>query len=155
MRVAVVAAMILFVAGGLSCRYDETITGLRSYYVGKDCALHVEKGAVMDDGLKVDKTGRPEVVRAFRGERVLWCNRSDHMVTFIVSDAKVLGGRRSVRLAPGECVMLRVGTSRSDWKVRWVCWHVDANGDTVEDGDGTSPGKSEDTPPYTPPDPQP
>jgi len=100
----------------------------------------------------VDLTAPREGIVVSRGHVVMWRNASGNMVTIKVTDADVLGGRESIRLGPGEWASTRVGRGASDtWDVRWVCWRVASDGedagDPVEEGDGGSPGRTDDPPP--------
>ncbi len=145
-----VVALILTAAFVTSCHEFDWRGTLRSYYIDSDCELRVDVGGVTDRALKVDADGKPAFIGVYQGEKVMWCNRTEHWVTFVVDDAKVLGGRRSIRIAPGECVTLRVATARAEWKLKWTCWSRGDDGTIVEDGGGASPGKTENPPPPPP-----
>lgn len=150
MRIVVAVLMVLCTAVLVSCRDLDVGKQLRTYYVGKDCVLRVSMGTTAEHDADRGATGGVQVVTVYRGEKVAWCNRTNHMITYTVSDPKVLGGRRTIRLAPGECVTYHVGTSAREWKLTWRCWST-AGGETVVEGGGASPGKTEDPPPPPPP----
>lgn len=137
MRVLAAAAIVFTAVLMTSCHETEVKQGLRSYYMDRDCTLRVSTG-------KADKVS---LVSVYRGEVIVWCNRTDHTVTFLVSDPKVFAGRRSIRLAPGECARIRVGTGDADWTISWRCWTVSETGEIIDEGGGGSPGKSEEPPP--------
>lgn len=148
MRFAAVAVLALVTLLVTSCHETRVrTTDLRAYHVDADCVLRVSMDGAVDPKGMPDPGEAVSLVNVYRGETVLWCNRTDHVVTFVVTDPKVFAGRRSLRLAPGECVPVRVGTGKSDWFVEWHCWRMTPEGETIDEGSGGSPGKSENPPP--------
>jgi hypothetical protein len=144
MRVVVALLAVACAVLMSSCREPVITSAGHTVYLAKDCQLHMSRmGGVAGEAVA-------DTVSLYRGQRVQWCNRSDNFVTLIVSDPKIFGGRRSIRLAPGECVWIRVGTGLRTWKISWRCWRMGEDGEVVEEGGGASPGKTDDPPPPPP-----
>jgi hypothetical protein len=80
------------------------------------------------------------------GQTIEWCNTSSFSVVILIDDPSALGGRRTLLLAPGECVTIRVLRGRGDFMITWAYRAEDG---TVE-GRGGTPGKVD-----CPPAPQP
>ena len=128
----VLTACVLVLAGSLASCHEAALV---TFKFGKDCDLIAVAGSTSDELMVV------------RGHIVRITNESGRYVSITVSDAAILGGRRSLRLTPGETVFVRVNTDAAkDWTITWKCWRIEDDG-PVDDGDGGSPGKTEDTPP--------
>lgn len=132
MRRAILAAVLVAVGGLL----------VSSCYDTPDQKLHFGAGFVL-----IGDKNEPVTALSFLvGQKVQWCNETASTVIVTTSDRKILGGRTSVRLAPGECIEIKVLKSHGDFTLQWA--YVGEDG-TVE-GEGGSPGKVECPPPPQP-----
>ena len=101
--------------------------------------------------MAIDGANKPvEKLVLYRGKLIKWCNSSEKAVTLVFSDHKVLAGSYSLRLAPGESVVRRVGSfdTDPDDTITWEIWCTDPDtGDKT--GGGGPPTEKEDPPPTT------
>lgn len=80
----------------------------------------------------VDVDGKPITeLMVDNDDLVMWRNSSSELVKIIVSDAKVLSGRKSVRLSPGESTVIRVGKTVGLSRLVWYCGEDGGGGGTT------------------------
>ena len=70
--------------------------------------MSTETYSVGADGTVLNAKGEPTVDLYFtRGDVIRWCNETEFIVV-IKTDKRILGGRDTIRLKPGDCIELRV-----------------------------------------------
>jgi hypothetical protein len=135
MRVKITLLVMCGLSLTLACPEQDFATNLSTYGFTDNCELV----------LKYDKEPRRDLV-LHSGQLVRWCNDSGNYVTVQSTDPRVMSGRRSIRLAPGECTFLRVLSGSGKWDLKWTCWAPLPHGGILETGGGGSPGRSEEPP---------
>jgi hypothetical protein len=138
MRTMIVAFVMPFVLMVSSCHERDVHKTMPMYGITDDCML-VLKG---EDDSATEATNI--VLNATT--LVRWCNESSNYVTLKSDDRRVLGGRASIRLTPGQCILLRVLSGTGEWELEWDCWSIDPDGNREEKGGGGSPGMTDEPP---------
>ena len=128
MRIACCLLIALTTTFLTSC-YEMHGMGAKTIFIDTDCSFYFNKTAGVSE------------VDLKSGDIITWANKTGHYVTFVVDDAKILGGRRTLRLQPGESASIRVGTRMKAAAIWWHCWQMDEKGDPVptEGGEGGGP----------------
>lgn len=94
------------------------VTSMKVIAVATACRLVDAKGVELRD------------VTLANDDLVKWQNQTGSVIKIVVTDSKVLGGRRSLRLEPAEFVVIRVGRSAGSSLLLWYC------GGASDDDDG-------------------
>ena len=97
--------------------------------------MTAQKYSVRADGTVLNSNGEPvRDLELRRGTVVRWCNETEFIIV-IKTDGRILGGRETIRLRPGECIDRRVlsGAASSDYETHVVT----EDGDEEGQGGGT------------------
>jgi hypothetical protein len=105
-------------------------TGAKVVAVDGQCRLVDASGSVM------------AALDVANNDLIAWTNNSDAVVKVVVTDPDVLSGRTSLRLEPGEKVVIRVAGFRSKSLLQWYCGDGDGDDDDDDDKDGGSGGNT-------------
>jgi hypothetical protein len=99
-------------------------TGAKVVAVDGKCRLVGASGSVM------------AALDVANNDLIAWTNNSDAVVKVVVTDPDVLSGRTSLRLDPGERVIVRVSGKSSQSLVQWYCGDSDDDDDKDDGGSG-------------------
>jgi len=70
---------------------------------------------------------------------VEWINNSESTIKVVVTDPNVLSGRNSLRLDPGDRVIVRVASGKAKSMLNWYCGGSDGEDDDDGQGGGNTP----------------
>ena len=81
-----------------------------------------------------------EAVDVHDNQLIEWANHSTRTVKIVVTDPNVLSGRNSVRLDPGDRIVIRVAYGQVKSMLSWYCGRGDGEDDDDETGDDDGEG---------------